>query len=390
MRSLIDMAADRGAFIDQSQSLNLFMESPTIGKLSSMYLHAWKQGLKTTYYLRSRPGDADQPDHRRRAGADSAERRRRRREPTPDAGTAERRPTSEAVRLLAREPRVLRGLPLMSDVHRRSTSSSQPRPPPATAPTTPAAAPSRAAARAILDPGLDLTLRPMRYPDVLREVPRRDPQHVDGRGDRLLRRPRRPPAPAAAGRAAPHPAGWSPSSPPATRSSPTTSCSTSTSTSTPPRPGCTCRRQLFEEALHVQFYLTLLDTYIPDHDERAEAFAAIENDPVDPGKAEFCFKWMDSIGHARRAATPRDDRAHVPAQPDLLRRLHRGPVLLRRLRLRLLPALQGPAQRPRRRHQLGVPRRERAHGLRLRGRRHRAPRGARAVRRRPRPPGRRR
>ena len=54
-RSLIDMAADRGAFIDQSQSLNLFMESPTIGKLSSMYSHAWKSGLKTTYYLRSRP-----------------------------------------------------------------------------------------------------------------------------------------------------------------------------------------------------------------------------------------------------------------------------------------------------------------------------------------------
>ena len=54
MRSLIDMAAHRGAFIDQSQSLNLFMETPTIGKLSSMYLHAWKAGLKTTYYLRSR------------------------------------------------------------------------------------------------------------------------------------------------------------------------------------------------------------------------------------------------------------------------------------------------------------------------------------------------
>ena len=51
----IDMAADRGAFIDQSQSLNLFVESPTIGKLSSMYLHAWRKGLKTTYYLRSRP-----------------------------------------------------------------------------------------------------------------------------------------------------------------------------------------------------------------------------------------------------------------------------------------------------------------------------------------------
>jgi ribonucleoside-diphosphate reductase alpha chain len=55
MRSLIDMAAERGAFVDQSQSLNLFMESPTIGKLSSMYLHAWKSGLKTTYYLRVRP-----------------------------------------------------------------------------------------------------------------------------------------------------------------------------------------------------------------------------------------------------------------------------------------------------------------------------------------------
>jgi ribonucleoside-diphosphate reductase alpha chain len=55
MRSLIDMAADRGAFIDQSQSLNLFVESPTIGKLSSMYMYAWKRGLKTTYYLRSRP-----------------------------------------------------------------------------------------------------------------------------------------------------------------------------------------------------------------------------------------------------------------------------------------------------------------------------------------------
>ena len=54
-RSLIEMAADRGAFIDQSQSLNLFIEAPTIGKLSSMYMHAWKQGLKTTYYLRSRP-----------------------------------------------------------------------------------------------------------------------------------------------------------------------------------------------------------------------------------------------------------------------------------------------------------------------------------------------
>ena len=55
MRSLIDMAADRAVFIDQSQSLNLFLQSPNIGKLSSMYMYAWKKGLKTTYYLRSRP-----------------------------------------------------------------------------------------------------------------------------------------------------------------------------------------------------------------------------------------------------------------------------------------------------------------------------------------------
>ncbi|WP_431947285.1 ribonucleoside-diphosphate reductase subunit alpha [Actinacidiphila sp. bgisy167] len=54
-RALIDMAAARTPYLDQSQSLNLFMASPTIGKLSSMYAYAWKQGLKTTYYLRSRP-----------------------------------------------------------------------------------------------------------------------------------------------------------------------------------------------------------------------------------------------------------------------------------------------------------------------------------------------
>ncbi|MEU8298841.1 ribonucleoside-diphosphate reductase subunit alpha [Micromonospora sp. NPDC048909] len=54
-RALIDLAAARSPFIDQSQSLNLFMSAPSIGKLSSMYLYAWKSGLKTTYYLRSRP-----------------------------------------------------------------------------------------------------------------------------------------------------------------------------------------------------------------------------------------------------------------------------------------------------------------------------------------------
>ena len=54
-KALIDLASARGAYIDQGQSLNLFMATPTIGKLSSMYAYAWKKGLKTTYYLRSRP-----------------------------------------------------------------------------------------------------------------------------------------------------------------------------------------------------------------------------------------------------------------------------------------------------------------------------------------------
>ncbi|WP_326596788.1 ribonucleoside-diphosphate reductase subunit alpha [Streptomyces sp. NBC_01803] len=54
-RALIDMAAARTPYLDQSQSLNLFLAAPTIGKLSSMYAYAWKRGLKTTYYLRSRP-----------------------------------------------------------------------------------------------------------------------------------------------------------------------------------------------------------------------------------------------------------------------------------------------------------------------------------------------
>lgn len=55
MRDIIDMAADRGVFIDQSQSLNLFMENPNAGKLTSMHFYAWKKGLKTgMYYLRSK------------------------------------------------------------------------------------------------------------------------------------------------------------------------------------------------------------------------------------------------------------------------------------------------------------------------------------------------
>jgi ribonucleoside-diphosphate reductase beta chain len=62
-------------------------------------------------------------------------------------------------------------------------------------------------------------------------------------------------------------------------------------------------RQLYEEALHVQFYLTLLDTYIPDHDSRAKAFTAIETIPSIRKKGEFCFKWIDSIQDMNRIET---------------------------------------------------------------------------------------
>jgi ribonucleoside-diphosphate reductase beta chain len=66
-------------------------------------------------------------------------------------------------------------------------------------------------------------------------------------------------------------------------------------------------RQLFEEAVHVQFYLTLLDTYVPDEQARFEAFAAVENIPSIKRKAEFCFRWIDSI-YALRQLDTADER----------------------------------------------------------------------------------
>ena len=70
-------------------------------------------------------------------------------------------------------------------------------------------------------------------------------------------------------------------------------------------------RQLFEEAVHVQFYLTLLDTYVPDDTERAQAFAAVENIPSIKRKAEFCFKWIDSINRLGELRTAADRRAFL-------------------------------------------------------------------------------
>lgn len=67
-------------------------------------------------------------------------------------------------------------------------------------------------------------------------------------------------------------------------------------------------RQLYEEALHVQFYLTLLDTYLDDEKSRAEAFRALENIPSIKRKADFCFKWMDSIHTLEKCETLADRR----------------------------------------------------------------------------------
>ena len=90
-RALIDLAAARAPFIDQSSRSTSSWPSPTIGKLSSMYLYAWKSGLKTTYYLRSRPATPDPAGDRPTAA------------PAIDAASA---------RLLPGEPRDLRGVPV--------------------------------------------------------------------------------------------------------------------------------------------------------------------------------------------------------------------------------------------------------------------------------------
>jgi len=70
-------------------------------------------------------------------------------------------------------------------------------------------------------------------------------------------------------------------------------------------------RQLYEEALHVQFYLTLLDAYVPDVERRAAAFAAIENVPSIRAKADFCFRWVDSIHQLQRLDTREQRRAFL-------------------------------------------------------------------------------
>ena len=70
-------------------------------------------------------------------------------------------------------------------------------------------------------------------------------------------------------------------------------------------------RQLYEEALHVQFYLTLLDTYLPDPKDREEAFAAVENIPSIKRKAHFCYRYIDSIHTLERLDTKEDKQTFL-------------------------------------------------------------------------------
>jgi len=73
-RTIIDMAADRGAYIDQSQSLNLFLPNPNYQQLSSMHFHSWRRGLKTgIYYLRSQPATEAIKFTIRRQGSSAAD-----------------------------------------------------------------------------------------------------------------------------------------------------------------------------------------------------------------------------------------------------------------------------------------------------------------------------
>ena len=128
-------------------------------------------------------------------------------------------------------------------------------------------------------------------------------------------------------------------------------------------------RQLYEEALHVQFYLTLLDTYVADPEERHRAFAAVENIPSIRRKADFCLRWLDSIQALERL----DTRAQLR---QFLLNLICFATCVEGLFLFGAFAYVYFL----RWHELGVPRRERPHGLRLRGGENRSPGRARTLR----------
>ena len=113
-------------------------------------------------------------------------------------------------------------------------------------------------------------------------------------------------------------------------------------------------RQLYEEAVHVQLYLTLLDTYITDHAERAAAFAAVENIPSIYKKAQFCFSWIDSINELQQIHTPEQKKSFLLNLACFAACIE-GLFFFAAFAC-LFPALEGVAQCSGCRHELGISR----------------------------------
>ncbi|HUY06956.1 MAG TPA: ribonucleotide-diphosphate reductase subunit beta [Acidimicrobiales bacterium] len=164
--------------------------------------------------------------------------------------------------------------------------------------------------RAILDPGLDLTLRPMRYPDFYERYKAAirntwSVEEVDWTDDLVDLRQRLLPSEQHLIRRL---VAFFATGDSIVANNLVLNLYTHLNS---PEARLFLSRQLFEEAQHVQFYLTLLDTYVPDLAERAEAFAAIENIPSIRAKGEFCFRWMDGIGKLERLETLEDRRTFL-------------------------------------------------------------------------------
>ena len=197
-----------------------------------------------------------------------------------------------------REPRILRGMQLMALIDPITSDDYDT----FAAPSTPAAAPV-ARQRNILDPGFDLTLRPMRYPqffDMYKDSIKNTwtVDEIDFSDDLVdLDRKLLPAEKHMVSRLV---AFFATGDSIVSNNLVLNLYSHINS----PEARMFLSRQLYEEALHVQFYLTLLDNYIPDMKEREAAFAAVENIPSIKAKADFCFKWMDQIQEIDRIETP--------------------------------------------------------------------------------------
>lgn len=137
-------------------------------------------------------------------------------------------------------------------------------------------------------------------------------------------------------------------------------------------------RQLYEEALHVQFYLTLLDTYIPDHAEREMAFAAVDNVPSIKHKAEFCFRWIDSIRDMDQVKNAGDRRRFL-LNLICFSTCIEGLFFFAAFAYVYFLRSKGMLQGPRGGNQLGLPGREHAHALRPGGGPHGAAGATRAL-----------